>query len=185
MRQTKRRLGFILLIFAFPNFAISQQPEIAYIKKKMTDDWVLAKKHTLEYLRVLPNDKCNFKPFDVDSVMNFAEQVIHLAVTSSFFVFMATDKKPPEFIWADIDSRPNSHSKDSLLYYVTKSYDYCINSIISFNSNKWTETKMFSNATKTRYEFLVHAFEHQTHHRGQTAVYLRLMGIKPPEPNPF
>jgi uncharacterized damage-inducible protein DinB len=24
------------------------------------------------------------------------------------------------------------------------------------------------------------AFEHQTHHRGQTTVYLRLAGVKPP-----
>jgi uncharacterized damage-inducible protein DinB len=25
------------------------------------------------------------------------------------------------------------------------------------------------------------AFEHQTHHRGQTTVYLRLKGVKPPD----
>jgi uncharacterized damage-inducible protein DinB len=185
MRQFNHRLILLLVILSFPNFAISQQREINYIKKKMTDDWVLAKKHTLAYVNAIPSDKSNFRPVDIDTVMTFAEQIIHLAVTSSFFVFMATDKIPPEFVWADIDNRPNSHSKDSLLFYVTNSYDYCINAINSFNSNRWTESKEFSNTTKTRYDFLEHAFEHQTHHRGQTAVYLRLMGIKPPEPNPF
>jgi len=29
------------------------------------------------------------------------------------------------------------------------------------------------------------AFEHQTHHRGQTTVYLRLKGIKPPKEKLF
>jgi len=24
------------------------------------------------------------------------------------------------------------------------------------------------------------AFEHQTHHRGQTTIYIRLVGLKPP-----
>jgi hypothetical protein len=185
MRQIKHQLISLLIIFVFPNLATSQQSEIGYLKKKMTDDWVLAKTHTLAYVNAIPNDKCNFRPVNVDTVMTFADQIIHLAVTSSFFVFMATDQRPPEFTFADINSRPNSHSKDSLLFYVTKSYDYCINSINSFNSNRWTQTKEFSNTIKTRYDFLQHAFDHQTHHRGQTAVYLRLMGITPPDPNPF
>jgi uncharacterized damage-inducible protein DinB len=28
-------------------------------------------------------------------------------------------------------------------------------------------------------------FEHQTHHRGQTTIYLRLKGVKPPQEKLF
>ena len=31
-----------------------------------------------------------------------------------------------------------------------------------------------------RLAYLLKAFEHQTHHRGQCVIYLRLSGIKPP-----
>ena len=179
------RLFLLSLLFSLPNVATSHQHELAYVKKKITDDWIVAKQHIVAYVQAIPNDKCDFKPVNVDTVMSFADQVIHLAVTSSFFVFMATDQQPPEFTFADINSRPNAHSKDSLLFYVNKSYDYCINAINMLNTNRWTESKKFGKTTKTRYDFLQHAFEHQIHHRGQVAVYLRLSGVKPPEPNPF
>jgi uncharacterized damage-inducible protein DinB len=37
-----------------------------------------------------------------------------------------------------------------------------------------------SGQTIRRIERLNDAYEHQTHHRGQTVVYLRLKGIEPP-----
>lgn len=149
----------------------------------MVNDWTRAKSYTLKYLNAMPVDKYGFKP--VDSISSFAEQMIHLAVTSSFLVFMASDKTPPEFTFADIDSRPNSHSKDSVIYYVSATYDYCISSIQSLSSEVWGESKKISNQIKTRFELLQNAFEHQTHHRGQTTIYLRLQGIIPPEANLF
>jgi uncharacterized damage-inducible protein DinB len=33
----------------------------------------------------------------------------------------------------------------------------------------------------TRGQLLVKGFEHQTHHRGQATVYLRLKGVTPPQ----
>jgi uncharacterized damage-inducible protein DinB len=37
----------------------------------------------------------------------------------------------------------------------------------------------------TRYAWLLAAFEHQTHHRGQTTIYIRLQGIRPPNERLF
>jgi uncharacterized damage-inducible protein DinB len=37
----------------------------------------------------------------------------------------------------------------------------------------------------TQYDWLNKAFEHQTHHRGQTTIYLRLKGIKAPNEKLF
>jgi uncharacterized damage-inducible protein DinB len=50
--------------------------------------------------------------------------------------------------------------------------------------NKLTEVVTWNlpmgKRSETRLGWLLKAFEHQTHHRGQCTVYLRLMGIKPP-----
>ncbi|MCW3088251.1 MAG: DinB family protein, partial [Sediminibacterium sp.] len=33
---------------------------------------------------------------------------------------------------------------------------------------------------ETRLAWIMKAFEHQTHHRGQATIYIRLQGIRPP-----
>lgn len=170
------------LLFAH-NIARSQQFNLDSIKTQMVEDWTRAKAYTLKYINAFPSDKFEYKP--VDAINTFSGQMIHLAVTCSFLVFMASDKTPPEFIFADIDRRSNSHSKDSVVYYVSASYDYCINSIKSLNMSNLGQRKKISNFLKTRYEILLNAFEHQTHHRGQTTIYLRLQGIIPPEADLF
>ena len=38
---------------------------------------------------------------------------------------------------------------------------------------------------ETRYALMIKTFEHQTHHRGQTTIYIRLQGIKPPQERLF
>ena len=38
---------------------------------------------------------------------------------------------------------------------------------------------------ETRFALMNKAFEHQTHHRGQTTIYIRLQGIRPPEERLF
>ena len=45
--------------------------------------------------------------------------------------------------------------------------------------------KVFNKFDLSRAATLDKAFEHQTHHRGQTTVYLRLKGITPPNEKLF
>ena len=45
--------------------------------------------------------------------------------------------------------------------------------------------KLFGNFDMTRAMALAKAFEHQTHHRGQATVYIRLAGVKPPQEKLF
>ncbi|MHA4847382.1 DinB family protein [Flavitalea antarctica] len=183
MNKIIKLVAVCFVFYAIPFLAMSQPFSIDDIKKGMITDWTRSRAYTLRFLDAMPGDQYGFKP--VDSVMTFAGQMIHLAVTNSFLVFMASDQTPPEFTFADIDSRPNSNSKDSVKYYITQSYDYCIRAIGSLNSEKWGQKKKLSDQSKSRYEFLQNAYEHQAHHRGQVAVYLRLQGIIPPEANLF
>ena len=67
------------------------------------------------------------------------------------------------------------------MYYVTTSYDYCINAVKNSDVKKWFEKKKIFSFEETRFALMNKAFEHQTHHRGQTTIYIRLQGIKPPK----
>lgn len=152
------------------------------IKAQMVADWQRAKAYTMSYLNAMPADKYSFQP--VDSIKrNFAQQMLHLASGNIILMSKATDAKPPFSPDYDVEHSAGAQSKDSVVYYVMASYDYCINAVQNSDVNKWGE--MVSGEKNTRFAMMNKAFEHQTHHRGQTTIYIRLQGIRPPQEQLF
>lgn len=146
----------------------------------MVKDWERAKAYTVDYLNTMPADKYTFRAHD--SIRSFAQQMLHLAQANGFLMATATGQKPPAFVMNDLERSPGAQKKDSVMYLVTSSYDYCINAVKNADINKWAEKiKVFNRFEETRYGLMNKTFEHQGHHRGQTTVYIRLQGIKPPE----
>lgn len=154
------------------------------IKAQMLKDWERAKAYTLSYLETMPADKYSFKA--VDSIRSFAQQMLHLAGGNVFLMFNATDKKPMPYFRQGMEQSATAQTKDSVTFYVTASYDFCIDAIKNFDVNKWGEKKnLFGKYEETRWALMMKTFEHQTHHRGQTTIYIRLLGIRPPEERLF
>jgi len=177
---------FYLMIFSFANSYQSHAQALtsADIKAQMVKDWGRAKAYTVDYLNTMPADKYSFKA--VDSIRSFAQQMLHLASGNVFLMSNATGDKPLPWLMSDPEHRASSQKKDSVMYYVTASYDYCMNQVKTFDANKWGEnTKMFNVFEQTRFALMNKTFEHQGHHRGQTTIYIRLQGIKPPEERLF
>lgn len=154
------------------------------IKTQMVKEWERSKAYTIDYLNTMPANKYSFKA--VDSIRSFAQQMLHLANANVFFLSLATDLTPPSFP-QNLEQRVSAQSKDSVMYYITVSYDYCINAVKSSDISKWGEKKKlpFGGYEETRYALLNKAVEHQAHHRGQTTIYIRLQGIKPPQERLF
>jgi uncharacterized damage-inducible protein DinB len=163
-------------------FSVSAQNGIGdTIRHQMVRDWQRAKDYTDEYLNAAPADKYGFRP--VDSIRNFAEQMLHLAAANARLVFIATGSEYP-FASQNFEKSPALQNKDSVFFYINTSYDFAIHAIQQMDLNKLTEVVSWNlpmgRRSETRLAWLLKAFEHQTHHRAQCAVYLRLMGIKPP-----
>ena len=153
------------------------------IKASMVKEWERAKSYTVDYLNTMPADKYGYKA--VDSLRSFANQMLHLASGNVFLMMNATDAKTPAWFARDLETRPSAQSKDSVMYYVVGSYDYCISSVKGLDVNKWGEKKKIFSFEETRYALMNKTFEHQTHHRGQTTIYIRLQNIKPPQERLF
>ena len=173
----------IVLTFMLSFQGHAQPLSAADIKSQMAKDCERAKAYTVDYLNTMPADKYSFKP--VDSIRSFAQQMLHLAQGNLFLMSNATDQAPPAFLMADLEHSPGAQRKDSVMYYVTTSYDYCIKATNSFDMNKWSEKKKLFGFEATRLALMMKTFEHQGHHRGQTTIYIRLQGIKPPEERLF
>ena len=153
------------------------------IKAQILKDWERAKAYTVDYLNTMPPDKYSLKP--VDSIRSFAQQMLHLAQANLFLMSAATDQKPPAWGQGDLEHSATAASKDSVMYYVTSSYDFCSDAVKNAGTDKWGEKKKIFGMEATRWALIMKTFEHQTHHRGQTTIYIRLAGIKPPQERLF
>ena len=152
------------------------------IRAQMIKDWERAKAYSKEYLDAMPRDKYGFRA--QDSVRTFAQQMLHLAQAN---VGLSANGTGKERIWQGrlLENTASAQSADSVNYYVMASYDFAIEGIKSMDIAKLEEKNKRGNFDETRYAWILKAFEHQTHHRGQTTIYIRLLGIKPPNEKLF
>lgn len=177
--------AFCVSLFSFVFSLESQAQSLPAedIKAQMVKDWERAKAYTIDYLNTMPADKYSFKA--VDSIRSFAQQMLHLAQGNVFLMSNATDQKLLSFVQSDMEHSSSAQQKDSVMYYVTASYDYCISAVKGADVNKWGEKKKLHVYEETRWALMMKAFEHQTHHRGQATIYIRLQGIRPPQERLF
>lgn len=149
------------------------------IKAILIKDWERAKAYTQDYMKAMPAEKYSFKA--MDSVRSFAQQLLHITEATMFLVSTATGEKLSG--GRGLETRSSAQTADSVRYYVNSGYDYAIKAIKNMPSNSFMQTASFNmgeTVTATRLGWLMKAFEHQTHHRGQTTIYLRLSGVRPP-----
>ena len=172
----------VCLLLIVVNQSVAQT--MADIKSQMEKDWARAKAYTIDYLNTMPADKYSFRA--TDSVRSFAQQMLHLSAANVFFSSNVSDQPPPAGFAFTLEQRASAQTKDSVLYYVSAGYDYALNAVKNSDITKWGEKKkLFGRFEETKFAILNKAFEHQGHHRGQTTVYIRLQGIKPPEERLF
>ena len=66
-----------------------------------------------------------------------------------------------------------------------ESYDFALRSLRNMDASKMDSLIKRGNYETNQFGWLNKAFEHQTHHRAQTTIYLRMKGIKPPNEKLF
>jgi uncharacterized damage-inducible protein DinB len=93
----------------------------------------------------------------------------------------ASGKASPLKNRGDLEKSDLYATKAALTKAVIDSYDFVIAAAKEMNDQKLTaQVKLFGKFDLSGEQAFMKAFEHQTHHRGQTTVYLRLKGIAPP-----
>lgn len=148
----------------------------------MVKDWERAKAYTKEYLDAMPESGYALKP--TPEMRSFAEQMLHLTDANYGFVALASGQKSP--VGFGESEKTTDKSKANVTKLVMAGYDFAINSIKTMTPAQLTETtKLFDRFEMTKGMVIEKAFEHQTHHRGQTTVYIRLAKATPPQEKLF
>jgi uncharacterized damage-inducible protein DinB len=173
-----KRIKLITLLYSlFGIFAIAG----AQTMDDMVKDWERAKAYTKEYLDAMPESGYALKP--TAQMRSFAEQMLHLTNANYAFASSATGEKSP---MAEDLEKVADKSKANVTKLVMDGYDFVISSIKKANpAQLGDKIKMFGRFEMTKRAALDKCFEHQTHHRGQTTVYIRLAGGTPPQEKLF
>jgi uncharacterized damage-inducible protein DinB len=173
--RTAINIVFLILTVAL-NQALSQA-------NFMVEEWKRAKEYTKEYMDVMPEEGYVFKP--VAEVKTFAQQYLHLALGNYHLVSAAINKPDPYAHFNGPDGYPKPETKGAVMKFVLDSYDYAIEGLKTLDETRMKDQVKFGTRTPTREQLFFKVFEHQTHHRGQSAIYLRLKGVVPPSEKLF
>jgi len=165
-------LLFTLLVTAFTSASVYAQVTQA----QMVTEWQRAKTYTKAYLDAMPEDGYALKP--TPEMRTFAAQMLHLTDANYFFFTKLTGKASP--LGQASAEKTIAQTKEATTKAVMDSYDFVISSFQAMTPAQLQETIAFAGKDLTKAVIAAKAFEHQTHHRGQTTVYLRLKGVTPP-----
>jgi uncharacterized damage-inducible protein DinB len=186
MKKTKPILmagAIVAAVFMLLSFGNSEKKvEKSASLDQMVADWERAKAYTQEYLNASTDDVINFKP--TAEMRTFGQQMLHLAEANYGLASAATGKASP-ITWGALEKSDQYKTKAAVTKAVMESYDFVIAGAKEMNEQKMSEMVKVFNFDMSREVALSKVFEHQTHHRGQTTVYLRLKGITPPNEKLF
>ncbi|MBO0950139.1 DinB family protein [Fibrella forsythiae] len=162
---------------------ISQMAQAQASIDETVKEWERAKAYTKEYLDAMPESGYALKP--TPEMRSFAEQMLHLTDGSYGFASAATGEKKPDSV-NELEKSTTDKSKANITKLVLDGYDFVIAGVKKLTPAQLNEqVKLFGRFDMSRGMALAKAFEHQTHHRGQTTVYIRLAGAKPPQEKLF
>jgi uncharacterized damage-inducible protein DinB len=143
-------------------------------KDQSIAEWTRAKAYTKQYLDAMPADGYTFKA--TAEVRTFAQQFLHIVDAGNFFGSAASGK-PMSKVSAE---KTIPQTKEAVTKAVLDSYDAMIAIVQNTSDTDMQQLVDIAGKKITKALVLAKAFEHQTHHRGQTTIYLRLKGVTPP-----
>jgi len=173
----KVSLLFTVMALLFASSSVFAQ----FTQSQMVAEWQRAKLYTKAYLDAMPEDGYGFKP--TPEIRSFAQQMFHISDDNYLFATAASDKPNPigeTLASHNILEKTASPTKEATIKVVMDSYDWVISTLQNMKPDQMPETTKFGKREITRSGLFGKAFEHQTHQRGQTTIYLRLKGVTPP-----
>ena len=168
---------FAVLALLFAGSSVFAQ----FTQSQMIAEWQRAKLYTKSYLDAMPKDGYGFKP--TPEIRSFAQQMLHISDANYVLATVASGKANPvgETLANDgLLEKTGSPTKEATIKVVMDSYDWVISALQNMTPDQMQETTKFGKHDITRSGLFGKAFEHQTHQRGQTTIYLRLKGVTPP-----
>jgi len=134
-----------------------------------------AKEYTIKVANLMPEENYLFKP--TPGEMTFGEQLLHLCSNMDWLCSSYLNGRENPITNTD----PKIQTKEEIISILNKTYDYAVSVLRHFKTTNLADTVSFFAGPMNKLQIINLLNDHQTHHRAQMLVYLRLNGIKPPD----
>ena len=147
--------------------------------------WAYTRSGVIDELENIPDDQFQFKPTPVSrSVAELAQHIIESALMATGELNRPDGsfrrKSYPEFIDEYAGTRAQTGKKSELLALLRATHDEALAAFSKTGqAGLLREILQFNGEPATRLTWLNHAISHEEYHRGQLALYARLMGRTP------
>jgi uncharacterized damage-inducible protein DinB len=156
----------LIAVIGAPAFAQSDVKALIVKHLKTSEDF------TLKVANQMPESSYDFKL--TPPQMSFADQMVHLAQGSEYFLSPIYGQKPNP-------GKPASMQKSDVVAFVKKSFDATIEKVSKLTPEQISKSYTSEEGTMTGLELLMGLLDHTTHHRASAEMYLRAKGITPVE----
>ena len=135
-----------------------------------------SKKSTLQMAQAMPENQYGYKP--ATDEMSFRAQLLHISQNVSWLTstHLTTQASP----FSDSSLKDTGQSKAAIEQLIAQAFDYAIESVRAFDAAGLEEKVSFFAGPLSKRQIMNLLNDHQSHHRGQLIVYLRMNGVKPP-----
>ena len=159
-----------------------------YGGKDLADAFRTVRKNTIQIAEDIPEDKYEFRA--APDTRTVAQTLAHIAISPNFYHYVhsnrITDMKTVNFAdlvpqWTAAENTPRS--KEELVAYLKDEGDKFASFLETIDEALLGEQVALppgaQPASKTRFEMLLSAKEHEMHHRGQLMLVQRILGQVP------
>lgn len=166
------RLFLFLIVLGTFHLPVSAQSTNSLFLRAAIQKLEHARAYTLQVAEAMPSEHYMFKP--TEESMTFAQQLHHLAENLGWLssVYLKNETNPV--------TKKLQSDKNASIHELELVYDYALLALQAFPPQSLPDTVSFFAGPMTKLQIINLINDHQTHHRAQLAVYLRMVGVKPP-----
>lgn len=141
--------------------------------------WDVAIQQVMDIADAMPEDKYNYSPHD--SLMTFAEQLVHIGQSSVFITNAFLKDIPRPKVRQKISA--DSMSKTEVMAYVKEQLEKARTNMSGMTNDQLTneEVTSFIGNKMSRLEGMMLAHDHLTNHKAKANLYLRMVNVTPPK----
>lgn len=165
----------VLLSLLLAGSLVTQAQSGSYLQE-VTARLENSKKSTLQMAQAMPENQYNYKP--AADEMSFRAQLLHISQNVNWLTSTHLTTQPSPFPNGGL--KDTGQSKAAVEQLIAQAFDYAIESVRAFDAATLEEKVTFFAGPLSKRQILNLLNDHQSHHRGQLVVYLRMNGVKPP-----
>ncbi len=135
--------------------------------------------YTLECAAVMPEDKYGFRP--APNTRTFGQQMVHICESfPGLYELLIEVKTAPTQAFSEA-GKEQVGTKEDVVRRLNEGFGYVERAALRLKAPSLEEIiQGVGGREMTKRRALRFLLDHTTHHRGQTVIYLRLNGIRPP-----